>query len=64
MSGGDLVTLKEILGHADIKMTLRYSHLASSHMKNAVDLLDKKLTEGMNYTITSQFALFEQKKST
>jgi len=43
MGGGDLVTLKEILGHANIKMTLRYSHLASSHMRNAVDLLDNKL---------------------
>ena len=47
MGEGDLVTLKEILGHADIKMTLRYSHLASAHMKNAVDLLDNKL----NYSV-------------
>ena len=45
MGGGDLVALKEILGHADIKMTLRYSHLASAHMKNAVNLLNSKLKE-------------------
>ena len=45
MGGGDLVALKEILGHADIKMTLRYSHLASAHMKKAVNLLDTKLKE-------------------
>jgi len=44
MGGGDLVTLKELLGHARIKMTLRYVHLASAHMRNAVDLLDKKLS--------------------
>jgi integrase len=45
MGGGDLVALKEILGHADIKMTLRYSHLASAHMKKAVKILDSKLKE-------------------
>jgi integrase len=45
MGGGDLVVLKEILGHADIKMTLRYSHLASAHMKKAVNILDSKLKE-------------------
>jgi integrase len=45
MGGGDLVALKEILGHADIKMTLRYSHLASAHMKKAVNILDTKLKE-------------------
>ena len=43
--GGDLVALKEILGHADIKMTLRYSHLASAHMKKAMNILDSKLKE-------------------
>jgi len=45
MGGGDLVALKEILGHADIKMTLRYSHLASAHMRKAVNILDSKLKE-------------------
>jgi len=45
MGGGDLVALKEILGHSDLKMTLRYSHLASAHMKNAVEILDSKLKE-------------------
>lgn len=50
MGGGDLVALKEILGHADIKMTLRYSHLASAHMKKAVNILDSKLKE-VNSTV-------------
>ncbi|MEW5251695.1 tyrosine-type recombinase/integrase [Microbulbifer sp. 2201CG32-9] len=31
--GGNLLTLKEILGHADIKMTMCYAHLAPEHLE-------------------------------
>jgi integrase len=36
MAGVDLNTIRELLGHADIKMTLRYSHLSPSHQAAAV----------------------------
>lgn len=39
MSGGSLFELKEILGHADIKTTLIYSHLANEHLDNSVQRL-------------------------
>jgi integrase len=33
MRGGSLQALKEILGHRDLTMTLRYAHLAPDHLR-------------------------------
>jgi len=37
MNGGDLLALKEILGHSTLKMVERYAHLASSHKRRQVN---------------------------
>jgi len=41
MKGEDLNTVRELLGHADIKMTLRYAHLAPAHKAAAVAKLGR-----------------------
>lgn len=43
LGGMDLVTVKELMGHADISMTLRYSHPTPESKRNAVDLLVRKV---------------------
>ena len=41
MAGVDIRTVQEILGHLDISVTLKYSHLAPSHIKEAINRLVK-----------------------
>ena len=45
MSGIELITIKELLGHKDITMTLRYAHLAPAQKKRAVSILDAALND-------------------
>jgi site-specific recombinase XerD len=39
MKGVDLRTVQEVMGHKDITMTLRYSHLSPAHTMAAVQKL-------------------------
>jgi hypothetical protein len=40
MRGGSLYDLKEILGHADIKMTMRYAHLSPQHLRAGMERME------------------------
>lgn len=43
MNSVDLMTIKELLGHKTIRMTLRYSHLSENHKARAVEVLGDKM---------------------
>ena len=43
MEGTPLFTVSKLLGHSDITMTMRYSHLAPDHLRQAAGCLEGKL---------------------
>jgi integrase len=45
MKGVDLNTVRELMGHADMKMTMRYAHLAPSSKLRAVEVLAENVPE-------------------
>ncbi|MBY7791654.1 tyrosine-type recombinase/integrase [Vibrio fluvialis] len=38
MNGGNILVLRDILGHADLSMTMRYAHFAPDHLTEAISL--------------------------
>jgi site-specific recombinase XerD len=44
MEGENLRTVQTLLGHKDLRMTMRYSHLSPEHLKEAVSTLERTLT--------------------
>ena len=45
MNGANLRTVQQLLGHKDIKMTMRYSHLSRDFVQEAVENLGKRIRQ-------------------
>lgn len=45
MAGVDIRTVQELMGHKDIKMTMRYSHLSKAHLLEAVNRVGTKMAQ-------------------
>ena len=62
-SGVDLVTVKEILGHSSIEMTMRYAHPTTEGKMNAVKALERQMedTGQSQYSRNSKSGIICQK---
>ena len=45
MSGVDIRTVQELMGHKSISMTLRYAHLSPDHKQQAMEAMDRAFSE-------------------
>ncbi len=59
-AGVDLVTVKELLGHSEISMTMRYSHPTPENKRRAVNLLAGGFEETDGQYMASKAEIFPQ----
>jgi integrase len=51
MEGVDIMTVKELMGHKDLTMTLRYAHLAPNHKMRAINILDRIMSQNPPHSV-------------
>ncbi|MEX3240112.1 phage integrase [Serratia quinivorans] len=55
MGGGNIIVLQRILGHSDIRVTMRYAHFAPDHLEDALALNPlAKFGQGSDHKVTTQ----------
>jgi integrase len=47
MQGVDLRTVQQVMGHKDIGMTMRYSHLSPEYVQKTIERLDRLWTPNL-----------------
>ena len=57
MSGADIHTVAQLLGHKDLRMAARYQHLSPAFLADAVGKLDAVFGEACHHSVTSPEAL-------
>lgn len=61
MAGTSIAVVQELLGHKDIKMTMRYSHLSPEHKKEAIKTLENIVIKGTKPQMVTNLVTVDKK---
>jgi hypothetical protein len=59
MSGKDINTISKILGHKDVRMSVRYSHLSTQYLGEAVNFLDDVFEDSRPHSVPAPVAMLD-----